>query len=478
MRRFSCFMGLLLLICLVTRTHAHDGYWIDRTPLPEARQEIYPSVLEGKVYVVGGYTSSLAVSADVFVYDPEAGTWDTAAALPAPRHHCLTVPLDGKLYAIGGYTGPSLPWIASADVWMYDPAINEWIAVASLNRSRGEHSGVAFDDRIYVFGGNNAFGDDLASVEMYDPTQDVWTEVTTMPTARHHSGVAVLDSLIYVVGGRIGYWGESLTLIGVLEAYAPGSDTWYSLPDMLTPRSALAADCLDGKLYTFGGEIPDIYDESEEYDPVTQTWRSLTPMLTGRHGTAAALVGDTVFIVGGAHEMGAGASDANEGFVLGTCADTDLDGYADVPGGGNTCPGDNCPNKYNPVQADHDSDGIGDSCDVCPADPYDDGDGDLLCGDVDNCSNTYNPGQEDTDGDGVGDACCCVGLTGNVDGDSEDVIDIGDLTALIEFLFITFVSPGCPHEANVDGVADVDIGDLTALIDYLFITFADPAACL
>jgi len=75
---------------------------------------------------------------------------------------------------------------------------------------------------------------------------------------------------------------------------------------------------------------------------------------------------------------------------------------------------------------------------------------------------------------------CCVGLTGNVDGDPSDVVDIGDLTALIDYLFITFTVPGCMEEANVDGdvAGTVDIGDLTALIDYLFITFTPPAACL
>ena len=75
---------------------------------------------------------------------------------------------------------------------------------------------------------------------------------------------------------------------------------------------------------------------------------------------------------------------------------------------------------------------------------------------------------------------CCVGLTGNVDGDLSDIVDIGDLTALIDYLFITFTVPVCMEEANCDGSANgvVDIGDLTALIDYLFITFTPPVECL
>ena len=46
---------------------------------------------------------------------------------------------------------------------------------------------------------------------------------------------------------------------------------------------------------------------------------------------------------------------------------------------------DNCPDVFNPLQEDVDSDEVGDACDNCPA--------------------VYNPDQADFDGDGIGDAC-------------------------------------------------------------------------
>ncbi len=81
--------------------------------------------------------------------------------------------------------------------------------------------------------------------------------------------------------------------------------------------------------------------------------------------------------------------------------------------------------------------------------------------------------------DTIADTSCCVGITGNVDADPDELIDIGDLTAMIDYLFITFTEPKCMPEANTDGDPDgeVDIADLTALIDYMFITFEEPAEC-
>ena len=74
---------------------------------------------------------------------------------------------------------------------------------------------------------------------------------------------------------------------------------------------------------------------------------------------------------------------------------------------------------------------------------------------------------------------CCGGMTGNVDCDPQDIVDLGDLTRLIDYLFISFDPLCCPEEANIDGDPEglIDLGDLTALIDYLFISFTPPAEC-
>jgi hypothetical protein len=64
---------------------------------------------------------------------------------------------------------------------------------------------------------------------------------------------------------------------------------------------------------------------------------------------------------------------------------------------------------------------------------------------------------------------CCVWIMGNIDG--EDGIDIGDQTLLIDHLFGTGVALACVDAANVDGSADgsVDMADLIALTEYLFL---------
>ena len=74
---------------------------------------------------------------------------------------------------------------------------------------------------------------------------------------------------------------------------------------------------------------------------------------------------------------------------------------------------------------------------------------------------------------------CCIGMTGNVDGDPDDLIDIGDVSQLIDYLWISHQPLVCPEEANIDGDAQglIDVGDITSLIDYLWITNTPLAPC-
>lgn len=86
---------------------------------------------------------------------------------------------------------------------------------------------------------------------------------------------------------------------------------------------------------------------------------------------------------------------------------------------------------------------------------------------------------------------CCIGDRGNIlldepgTGNCEDIadqtVDIGDLTNLVNHLFISFHPLCCEAEADIsprtapDGV--VDIGDLTELVNHLFISFEPLIPC-
>ncbi|MEW5795686.1 MAG: M1 family aminopeptidase [Candidatus Zixiibacteriota bacterium] len=80
---------------------------------------------------------------------------------------------------------------------------------------------------------------------------------------------------------------------------------------------------------------------------------------------------------------------------------------------------------------------------------------------------------------------CCSGQVGDVNGEGGDEPTIGDITMLIDLLFITGSVPDCLTEADVNQsggpeptVGDISIGDVTILIDHVFISGVELPNCL
>lgn len=110
------------------------------------------------------------------------------------------------------------------------------------------------------------------------------------------------------------------------------------------------------------------------------------------------------------------------------CVDPDADGYGSPEGPDDVCPPDNCPEMYNPDQADADGDGLGDICDP-------DADNDNAPNYKDNCRLTANSDQMDTDEDGGGDVCDnCPEIPNfnQADADSDGVGDPCDDEVLVQ----------------------------------------------
>ena len=79
--------------------------WTQKSDMPTWRHGLSTSAMDGKIYAIGGYYPGgpdYPGVATVEVYDPATDTWTTAPDMPTGRFGPRTSVVDGKIYVIGG----------------------------------------------------------------------------------------------------------------------------------------------------------------------------------------------------------------------------------------------------------------------------------------------------------------------------------------------------------------------------------------
>ena len=285
-----------VLLGLASASLAAADTWTEKSPMPTARLGLATSVVDGKIYAIGGYAIAAAPGMrTVEEYDPATDTWTAKSDMPTGRHWLSTSAVNGKIYAIGGsrqfYTGLSV-------VEEYDPATDTWTQKADMPTARVFLSTSVVDGEIYTIGGTAwGGGQPLRTVEAYDPLTDTWTTKADMHTGRYLPSTGVVDGKIYAFGGA----GSTADVVfSTVEEYDPATDTWTTVGNMPEPRVAWATTVVNGKIYVFGGRNDNyISSTAEEYDPATNTWTRKSDLPAPRAGAHSSAVNGRIYVFGG-----------------------------------------------------------------------------------------------------------------------------------------------------------------------------------
>ncbi|MFC1634690.1 kelch repeat-containing protein [Planctomycetota bacterium] len=271
--------------------------WKQKADMPTGRLGHGTSIVDGKIYAIGGYARGGAPGMrTVEEYDPATDTWTTKADMPTGRHWLSTSVVNGKIYAIGGsryeYTGISV-------VEEYDPVTDTWTQKASMPTPRNGHVTSVVDGMIYAIGGSKVkYTQPLRTVEAYDPQTDTWTTKADMHTGRLFPSTGAVDGKIYVIGGGGSTANE---IFSTVEEYDPATDTWTTIANMPEPRCCWATTVVNEKIYLFGGRNGDnISSTVEEYDPATNTWTRKSDLPERRAGAGSSAVNGRIYVIGGA----------------------------------------------------------------------------------------------------------------------------------------------------------------------------------
>ncbi len=274
--------------------------WTIKSPMPVAVTAAGAACIDSYVYVAGGVVGGSGVNT-LYAYNVYTDTWSTRASMSVARNDLFVVASGGKLYAIGGYSSSGG---AQNAVEEYNPATNTWTTKAPMPTARSLFSGAAVNGKIHVTGG---WPSSFAVHEVYDIATNTWSTKAPLALGKLQlGGGAAMGGKFYFLGGK-NY--ANTAFYDTCAIYNPGTDSWSYGPTMPVARFASGSTYQHGRIYHMGGgqgyfATPN-FNNNVYLDSATNTWQTALPCLAKRsYAMAVAAPNNKIYLIAGADSAG------------------------------------------------------------------------------------------------------------------------------------------------------------------------------
>lgn len=286
----------------------------EELPIENSSQSPGLVAWKGKVYRVGGLSfdnqpgeATVYHSLNLFTqFDPQTKAWTALPALPAPRSSLDAAVVDGQVYVIGGWDlqgadVQSAPWHEDAIAFDLAKENSQWTPIAKPPFQTRALAVAAHNHKLYVLGGMKSSNQTTKDVYIYDPQADTWAKGPELKSSNMFGGFAISA---FATGGKLYYCGGDGTVYGLNDA----GDDWQPVERLIFSRMFhRVVPVSDDKLAVIAGVSGGSYLASVEVvsvgksDPArvkSVAWSVSFPG-TARHSQVLLLNGASLYAFGG-----------------------------------------------------------------------------------------------------------------------------------------------------------------------------------
>ena len=224
-----------------------------------------------------------------------AGIWYPKAPMPVAVAWAGGAVAGGKLYVAGGYQSSGAD---VANLSAYDPAAGVWSSLPPLPIGpRYQGSTVAVGQKIYVLGGwQTSTRLPSSTVAIYDTVTGVWSAGASMPALSGCSSADAIGTVIYLYSVCNGYSGYPNNFF----SYDTVANSWAVLTGPPHLHAYGGAAAINGRFYLADGNDANGVNTAnlDIYTPGTG-WTSGPSAPSVRAAMAAVAVGSSLYLLGG-----------------------------------------------------------------------------------------------------------------------------------------------------------------------------------
>ena len=235
---------------------AHEAHW-EQLPGGPKLTGLAMVEYQGKLFRVGGFTAKnkddedqSLWSQDSFAsFDPATGTWTDLPAMPTARSSHDAAIIDGKLYVVGGWNmqGPDkTTWQTTALVCDLTQPELKWDEIATPPFQRRAVSVAAHKGNLYVIGGMTESGSTTTEVSVYDPAAKTWSAAPVL----NGTGMEGFGTSSFATNDRL----VVTSMSGAVQVLSDDSTRWIPAGQVNEARFFhRQLTTVDGKVLLIGG---------------------------------------------------------------------------------------------------------------------------------------------------------------------------------------------------------------------------------
>lgn len=236
------------------RYSVKSNKWEELTQMQTARAEQAMALVNGKIYVFGGWLgNSFGMTDRAEVYDITLNQWDTLPPLPVKITSASAVVYGDDIYILGGTIRETTVYFLK-----YNTINQTYESLPTFNAQMMYGSMILVNNKIYVMGGNSYVKFEYRwhnNLFEYDFDKKVWVEKTPIPDILTAGCAVVQNNKIHLLGGKDTYGDDDKGIKQSHFIYDIATDTWETGKNLPYPICTSQSVLINGKIYLIGGMI-------------------------------------------------------------------------------------------------------------------------------------------------------------------------------------------------------------------------------